>query len=73
MSVSIKKNVVESLYVVHCLVSGVGCNEFVKAESDNVAKAKAMSNLRRVYEDVGECTIVSLERIDPNEVEEEEV
>ena len=71
---TIKKNVVEHLYVVHCLVNGVGCNEFVKAETDTVARRKALSNLVRIYgvhPGVGDYEIVGAERIDEESVPED--
>lgn len=66
MATTLRKNVVECLYVVRCLVNGVGFNEFVKAESDDVAKQKAMANLQRVYDDDYELQIVGMERITPD-------
>ena len=73
MATTLKKNVVEYLYVVHCTVDGVGCEEFVQAESDNIAKQKAMANLTRIYDNVGELCIVSVERISIDEYGEDEV
>lgn len=72
MAATLRKNVVERMYVVHCLVSGVGCKEFVRAECDSVARNKALANLERVYEGVGEYQIVSVESIEPESTGEDE-
>ena len=64
---TLRKNVVTHLYVVHCVVNGKKHNEFVEAESDDTARLKAKANLEREYEGIGECKLVSLERINPDE------
>ena len=63
---TIRKNVVEHWYLAHCLVNGVGCDEFVRAETDTIARARALSKLVRIYSahpGMGEYEVVGVERI----------
>ena len=64
---TLRKNVVTHLYVVHCTVNGKPHDEQVHAESEAVAKAKALRNMQRSYEGIGEYRINSLQRINPDE------
>lgn len=65
----LRKNVVSYLYVVHCSIDGIQKKAFVKAESDAVARSKALAELMNEYKTNGavDFQVISLERIDPEE------
>lgn len=73
---TLRKNVVEHLYVAHCLVNGVGCDEYVRAETDTVARSKALSKLIRIYSaypGMGEYQVAGVERIAEDDIPEDVV
>lgn len=66
---TLRKNVVSYLYVVHCSIDGKKKKAFVQAESDAIARSKALNEMMRDYKlnNAVDFQITGLERIDPNE------
>ena len=64
---TIRKNVVSYLYVVHCSIDGKKKKAFVQAESDAIARSKALNEVMRDYKDGVDFQVLKLERIDTNE------
>lgn len=63
---SIKRNVVERLYVVHAKI-GDGKYQFrVQAESDEMAKVKAERAMKLRFNEK-KCEVIEVERIDPDD------
>ena len=66
---TIKRNVVNHLYVVHCTVDGKKKNAFVQAECDANARSKAINEMMRENPKAVDFQVIWLERIDPDEDE----
>lgn len=66
---TLRKNVVSYLYVVHCSIDGKKKKAFVQAESDAIARSKALNEMMRDYKlnNAVDFQITGLERIDPSE------
>ena len=64
---SVKRNVVERLYVVHAKI-GDGKYQFrVQAESDEMAKVKAERAMKLRFNDEKHCEVTGVERIEPDD------
>ena len=64
---NVKRNVVESLWVVHAQKGGSKYQFRVKAESETTAKAKAERDMRLRFNDDSGFSITQVERIDPED------
>lgn len=66
---TLKRNVVSYLYAAHCSVDGKKKDAFIQAESDAIARAKAVNAIMRDNPKAVDFQVIWLERIDPDEVE----